>query len=85
MRVKASYGVGLKSAQAWGGPCSIKCQFKDIRSALISSLPLLSTGVNIENRFWKLANRYKYTRDILHSTLCNGGATADYRTDYEIR
>jgi hypothetical protein len=40
---------------------------------------------NIKKLVWKLANRYKYTRDILHSTLCNGGAIADYRIDYEIR
>ncbi len=41
--VIASYGVGLKSAQAWGCPCSIKCILKDIRSGLTPSLHLLST------------------------------------------
>jgi hypothetical protein len=39
MGVKASYGVGLESAPARGCPCSIKCFFKDIRSALTLSIP----------------------------------------------
>ncbi len=43
MEVKASYGLGLTSAQAWGCPCSIKSLFKDIKSALTSSLPLFRT------------------------------------------
>jgi hypothetical protein len=33
MGIKDSYGVvhgGLKPAQAWGCPCSMKCIFKDI-------------------------------------------------------
>jgi hypothetical protein len=34
MGVKASYCVVLKSAQAKGCLCSIKCLFKDIRPAL---------------------------------------------------
>ncbi len=40
MGVKASYGMGLKSAQHRVAqcPCSIKCLFKEIRSALTPSL-----------------------------------------------
>jgi hypothetical protein len=38
---KPSYGVGLKSAQAWDCPFSMKCLFKDISLALAPSLPLL--------------------------------------------
>jgi hypothetical protein len=34
---------GLKPAQAWGCPYFIKYLFKDIRSAFIPALPLLST------------------------------------------
>jgi len=33
MGVKASYGMGLRSAHACGCLCSKKCLFKDIRSA----------------------------------------------------
>ncbi len=63
MRVKGSYGVGLKSAQAWGCPCSIKCLLKDIRSALTLSLSLFCTCVYIKP-FWKLADRYKCAQPI---------------------
>jgi hypothetical protein len=33
LQCKAGYEVGLKSIQAWGCPCSIKCLFLDIKSA----------------------------------------------------
>ncbi len=57
---KASYGMGLKSAQAWGSPCSMKCLFKDIRPALTPFPPFsIRTCVYIKNRFWKSAGRYK--------------------------
>jgi hypothetical protein len=90
MGVKASFGVGLKSAQAWCYPCSIKGLFKDIRSALIPSLPLLHTfpfllvvleiGRQIQ---MCLTNR----RDLPHFIPfpLYGGWIADFRVDYEIR
>jgi hypothetical protein len=44
MGVKAIYDMGLKSAHRHVGcPYSDKCLFKDIRSALTPSLPLLRT------------------------------------------
>ncbi len=52
----ACYGVGLKSAQSWGCPCSIKCLFKDIRSALTPSLRISPFSCWL---FWKLADRCK--------------------------
>ncbi len=89
MGVEASYGVGLKSAQEWGCPCSIKCLLKVIRSALTPSLLLLFTCVYIKNRFWKLADRYKCAQPIeeLFPTpplsLCSGswGWIEDYGVD----
>jgi hypothetical protein len=41
MGFKASYEVGSKSTQAWGGPCSIKCILEDIKSAPTPSLSFL--------------------------------------------
>jgi hypothetical protein len=48
-----SYGVGLKSGQAWGCLSSMKCIFKDIRSALTPSLYL-----NKKN-FWEISRQIK--------------------------
>ncbi len=39
-KLKPAMVWGFKPAQAWGCPCSIKCLFKNIRSALTPSLPL---------------------------------------------
>jgi hypothetical protein len=64
MGIKDSYGMGLKSAQAWGCPCSMKCLFKEIRSALALSIHLLCTYIYIQNRFWKLTDRYKCAQSI---------------------
>jgi hypothetical protein len=47
MAVKASYDKGFKSAEAWGFPCTIKCLFKDIRSALTPSLPLREIKIDV--------------------------------------
>ncbi len=55
--VKDSSGMG--NAQC---PCSMKYLFKDIRSALTTSLPLLC--VYIKNQFWKLSDRYKCAQPI---------------------
>jgi hypothetical protein len=48
---KASYGMGLKSTQAWG------CLFKDM-SALTPSIPPPPSPFSYL-MFWKLSDRYK--------------------------
>jgi hypothetical protein len=70
MGVKASYGVGLKSAQAWGCPWSMKCLFKDIRSTLTPFLPL-----SVLVFTWKPVPPFPFV----------GGWIADYVIDFEIR
>jgi hypothetical protein len=70
---EASYVVGLKSAQGWGCPSSIKCLFRDKRSALIPSLRLLRTLPFPTGCFRKLADRYKCAQpiwEILIRTTC---------------
>jgi hypothetical protein len=90
MGVKASYGVVLKSAQAWACPCSIKCLFEDIISALTSSLPLLQTlpflPVVLEiGRKIQMCSTNR--RDLPHSTHFSlyGKWIVDYGVDNEIR
>jgi hypothetical protein len=83
--------VRLKSAEAWGCPCSVKYLFKDIRSALTPSSPcsilslfllvVLEISIQIQMRSYNKI-------DLPHSTpfLCGGGGwIAVYRVDSEIK
>jgi hypothetical protein len=54
LSIKKSYAGAiqeLKPATAWGCPSSMKCQFKEMRSALTPSLPLLCACVYIKTGF----------------------------------
>ncbi len=56
--------VGLKLAQAWGCPCSIKCLFKDIRSHSFPPPPPSPYSPFSYWLFWKLADRHKCAQPI---------------------
>ncbi len=84
--------MGLKSAQAWGCPCSMKCLFKDLRSALAPFPPLLCTRVYIKKQVLEISRQIKRCstngRDLPHSTLpfvVGMDWIADYGVDYEIK
>ncbi len=91
MGVKASYGVGLKSAQAWGCPPMLqKCIFKGIRSALTPSLPLLRTLPFPINCFGNqqtdanVLNQQERFSSLRTTFPLQWGWVTDYGVDYEI-
>jgi hypothetical protein len=80
MGVKATNGMGLKSAQAWvAQPMLHKMS---IHRHKVSSHPfplLLCTCVYVKNQFWKIADRHKCAKllaDFFPTpplSLCSGG------------
>ncbi len=91
MGVKSRYSVGLKSAQALGCPCSVKCLFKDIRSALTPSRPLLLClhSKRVLEISTQIQMCFTKRKDLPQSTLSVGSGggywIANYGVDYEIR